>query len=92
MSDSGHRALEISPRRVLALRGDLLTVTLVEPVPPGSRVEIRDAGSGARELVATGKVVAVRLNRDGGVEIDVRLHNLSREQRASLASVISPPA
>jgi hypothetical protein len=89
MSDPGRRTIEISPREFVALGGDLLTITVPAPLPPGSRVGIAlPCGVPA----ATGKVVAVRRSPEDTVELDVRLSSLSREQRQRLAAAVTPRA
>jgi hypothetical protein len=92
MSGPGRRALEVSPRRVLAFGGDLLTLAVAEPLPPGSRVEVRLLAAEPVQPAVTGKIVALRRGPDGEVVLDIRLRSLSREQRSRLAALVIPSA
>ncbi|HUT79265.1 MAG TPA: hypothetical protein VM285_16315 [Polyangia bacterium] len=92
MIDNSRRAVELAPRRMLFRGGDLLTLVVAEPLPPGSRIAVRLAGGETGDPAVTGKIVALRRGPDGEVELDIRLRSLSREQRSRLAALVNPSA
>jgi len=81
----GERAIE--PAEVISTAGDIVRVRAGEGLPQGSRVglsvSIREPGSeGSLELA--GKVAGLGRAPDGGFEISIRLHSLSRAYRRAL--------
>jgi len=87
MSGGSHRTLRLAAQRIAALRGDLLSAVIAEPVPPGSRVDLLLP---REERPVSGKVVAVRRTAEGEAEIDLRLYSLPRERRARIEALVSP--
>jgi hypothetical protein len=92
MTAASRRVVQVTPRRVLALGGDLLTLAVAAPLPPGSRVEVRFCAAEPVHPAVTGKIVALRRAPDGEVELDIRLRSLSRDQRSRLAALVNPSA
>lgn len=75
----------VEPR---ALRGELLVVAAPRPLPPGTRVTVREP-EGERPL-AQGKVASVASGGpEGSAEVTVRLFAPERAARARLLELLS---
>ena len=87
------RERTLSVETLVALEADLLTVKAHNPLPPGSRVRIaRTLPNDDRELVLTGKIVAIDRDPAGDVTMKVRLHSLPRAERSLLEDALSERA
>jgi hypothetical protein len=83
------RALEA--RRVVSIAGDLLAIEGAQPLPIGTRVWLAPASLGLTEPGAEpvrGKITQIRRAADGWI-VTIRLHCLTRTQRAALAELAS---
>ncbi|MFO8072462.1 MAG: hypothetical protein R6V85_11365 [Polyangia bacterium] len=70
---------------ILDLHGDVATVLLAEPLPPGARVVLVFSSP---VLSARGKLSSLRRRGDSGLAATVRLHDVSRSERALLEELV----
>ncbi|MDD5307794.1 MAG: PilZ domain-containing protein [Deltaproteobacteria bacterium] len=75
--------------RPVSLEGEVLTVEAGLALPPGTRValELADPAGGATLSVA-GKIVGLARSVDGTLRIRVRLHNVGKADKESLARLV----
>lgn len=75
----------------VSFKSDLATVQVEVPLPPGTRVEFDLAlPRGNKTVHLVGKVVSVSPDREGRFRMNVRVHTLSREERAALIAENTP--
>ena len=86
MSRPAHER-SLAPTGFVSLAADMLTVTVAEALPPGTRVRLR---GGAETLDAAGgaggKVVSIERAARGGYAIAIRLTGVTRAEREALAA------
>jgi hypothetical protein len=86
---AAERGLEVL--EIVWLKGDLVCVEAAEPLPIGTRVcadLARVAAGAAIPDAPKGKVIDVK-RAGAGFSVTLRLHSMTREQRAGLAAIAS---
>ena len=80
-ANATERPLEVSG--ILEVRDDVIEVSCVAGLPPGSRVRFQVPSLAPAPTTLTGKIVNLRKG-PAGLVATLRLHSLSKEQRESL--------
>lgn len=75
----------------IAFKSDLVTVRVDAPLPPGSRVAFDlKLERGNKTLHLAGKVTTVSKASEGHCRMTVRIHTVSRTERADLTAENAP--